>query len=369
MIENQAVGVTGGKGFIGRHLSAKLREQGSETVLVEGDVCDRQVARKFVERCGVIYHLAGMNRGSDSEIERVNVSGVNNLAETAEELGDRHIIFVSSNVIERRPDSAYARSKLAGEERLAKLAGVKGCKATILRLANVYGPGGLPFYNSVVATFCWYAAQGRGGEIPMHGDGSQETDYVPVDEVVKALLGARKQREALTKQDVKGKTFSVKGLAETICDPAKRQKYPTLQTEYDFYAGATLPEQKGVRGYPLHSNPTGSFQELLHNDEAVFGQLSLCAIAAQATRGGHHHLHKEEWFCVLKGRMALDFYNPDGTYRLTQLLEGERRRFMHIPPPYPHVVRNIGADEVQFIIMCNEVFDAANPDTYALALY
>ncbi len=41
---------------------------------------------------------------------------------------------------------------------------------------------------------------------------------------------------------------------------------------------------------------------------------------------------------------------------------------MHVPPPYPHVIRNVGAGEVMFLIMCNEVFDPEDPDTYALAL-
>ena len=220
----------------------------------------------------------------------------------------------------------------------------------------------------MVATFCWYAGQGKCDEIPIHGDGSQETDFVPVDAVVEALVASKGQQEAFRRRDVKGTVFSVKTLAETVCEADRRREYPTLQAEYEFFARMTLPEQRPVREYPLHSSPTGAFQELLHGDEAVFGQLSLCTIAPLETRGGHHHLHKEEWFCVLQGRMALDFYNPDGTYRLTQLLEADRQRFVHVPPPYPHVVRNVGAGEVMFIIMCNEVFDPEDPDTYALAL-
>ncbi len=83
-------------------------------------------------------------------------------------------------------------------------------------------------------------------------------------------------------------------------------------------------------------------------------------------RGGHYHLHKEEWFCVVEGRMALDFFARSGEYVLTQLLEAEHPRFVHVPPPYYHVVRNVGPGEVKFLIVANEAFDPENPDTHAL---
>ncbi len=365
-MKGDPVGITGGGGFIGRHLHRALQKRGQQVVLFEGDICRPEDVRPFVARCRCIFHLAGKNRAPEQEILRVNIEGAGNLADAAEELGDRHIIFASSNLIERRPNSAYAKSKLAGEERLAALAGVAGCKVSILRLANVYGPGSLPFYNSVVATFCWYAAQGMCDQMPIHGDGSQEIEFVPVDTVVEALIDSSNQQQSYEKREVGGETFSVRKLADVVCDPGRRSKYPCLQAEYEFFARAALPEQKPVGQYPLHSSPTGSFQELLHRDEAVFGQLSICTIAPFCMRGGHYHLRKQEWFCVVKGEMALDFYNRDGSYRLTQLLQASRRQFTHVPPPYPHVVRNIGAEEVQFLVVCNEAFDANDPDTYSL---
>jgi UDP-2-acetamido-2,6-beta-L-arabino-hexul-4-ose reductase len=360
------IGITGSGGFIGRHLSEFHRQRAFEVVAFEGDIVSPDRVRRFVKDCEVIFHLAGRNIGPDDEILRVNGEGTRLLAEAASALGGRHIVFSSSNLVVRRPDSAYAKSKLAAEETLAGIAGTNGCKVSIFRIANTYGPGSRPFYNSVVATFCWYAAAGRCGELPIHGDGSQVVEFVPVGEVVETLSASLEQVEPLQRAEISGGAFSVRELGETISDPKKRAAHPAVEAQYESYRTARLTGQKEVRSYPIHSRASGSFQELLHDDEASFGQLSICTIAPFDERGGHYHLHKEEWFCVLQGRMALDFFTRSGEYVLTQLLEEEHPRFVHVPPPYYHVVRNVGPGEVKFLIVANEVFDPENPDTHVL---
>ena len=360
------VGITGSAGFIGRHLEAWLRQKGHDVICFEGDIVDPDGVRRLVEDCEVIFHLAGRNIGPEDEILRVNTEGTRLLAEAAAALGDRHVIFSSSNLVVRRPESAYAKSKLAGEEMLAGIAGSNGCKVSLFRIANVYGPGSRPFYNSVVATFCWYAATGRRGELPIHGDGSQVVEFVPVGEVVEILSASLDQAEPLHQAEIPGEAFPVRELGETICDAKKRAAHPALEAQFQSYRSARLTGQKEVRSYPIHSRASGSFQELLHGDETTFGQLSICTIAPFDERGGHYHLHKEEWFCVVQGRMALDFFTKAGAYVTTQLLEAEHPRFVHVPPPYYHVVRNIGPEEVRFLIVANEVFDPEKPDTSVL---
>ena len=249
---------------------------------------------------------------------------------------------------------------------LAGIAGSNDCKVSIFRIANTYGPNSRPFYNSAVATFCWYVAADRGGELPIHGDGSQVVEFVPVGEVVEILTASIEQEEPLRHSQIRGEAFSVRELGETIRDPQKRAAYPALDAQCESYRNARLIGQKAVRSYPIHSRSSGSFQELLHDDETTFGQLSICSIAPFDERGGHYHLHKEEWFCVVQGRIALDFFTQGGDYVVTQLLDAEHPQFVHIPPPYYHVVRNIGPEEVKFLIVANEVFDPKDPDTYVL---
>jgi UDP-2-acetamido-2,6-beta-L-arabino-hexul-4-ose reductase len=365
-VTTRRVGITGSAGFIGRHLEACLRERGNDVICFEGDITDPDGVRRFVESCEVIFHLAGRNIGPDDEILRVNTEGTRLVAESAAALGGKHIILSSSNLVVRRPESAYARSKLSSEEIVAAIGGTNGCKVSLFRIANTYGPGSRRFYNSVVATFCWYAAAGRCGELPIHGDGSQVVEFVPVGEVVEILSACLDQVETLRRAEISGREFSVRELGETISDPKKRAAHPALEAQYQSYRRARLIGQNEVRSYPIHSRDSGSFQELLHDDEARFGQLSFCTIAPFDERGGHYHLHKEEWFCVVQGRMALDFFTKSGEYVLTQLLEADHPRFVHVPPPYYHVVRNVGSGEVRFLIVANEVFDPGNPDTHVL---
>ena len=101
----------------------------------EGDIVNRDDVRRFVEKCEIIFHLAAKNIGPDEDIRRVNTDGTRWLAEAAESLGGRHILFSSSNLVVRRPESAYAKSKLAGEEMLAGIAGSNDCKVSIFRIA------------------------------------------------------------------------------------------------------------------------------------------------------------------------------------------------------------------------------------------
>lgn len=363
------LGVTGAVGFIGRHLISALKVAGLKPIIFEGDICNTKEVDKFVDSCTIIYHLAAKNRATEEEILKVNIEGGKNLASAAKRCGNRRLILMSSNYITRYPESAYSKSKLFTENIFSKIAGVNGCSAVVFRFPNVYGPGCRPFYNSVVATFCWHEANGMGSKMPMLGDGRQKTDYIPINKVTDRLVSSQSLDSDFERIDVSGDIFSVRELAKIIHEQKKRKKYPTLQAEWEFFAKPESLPQKPVRAYPIHKVDSGSFQELVRGDEAEFGQLSLCTIEVANQRGGHYHTRKEEWFCVVQGKMALDFYTQETEYLQTQLLTAEAPRFIHIPPGYLHVVRNVGNDVVKFLIVCNEKFDPDNADTYKAKVY
>src|SRR5437868_4262078 len=112
--------VTGGAGFIGRHLVCRLVEQG-ETVrvlerpgatvshlpldridLVWADIRDRAAVRAAVRGCREVYHLAAnphlwaQQRGS---FLRVNYHGTVNVLEEALEAGARRVLHTSTESI------------------------------------------------------------------------------------------------------------------------------------------------------------------------------------------------------------------------------------------------------------------------------
>ncbi len=147
------VALTGGTGFIGRHLAARLREQGIPVRLlarrppreedrvvgiawVEGDLADEGALRHLVEGVDCVVHAAGLVAATDRRrFHDVNVAG------TARLLGllpDRaRLVHVSSLAARAPRTSAYAASKREAE----RLVAAARPDAVIVRPPAVYGPG------------------------------------------------------------------------------------------------------------------------------------------------------------------------------------------------------------------------------------
>lgn len=200
--------VTGGTGFVGRHLIEALCEAGDTvTVLartpakaaglgslgvriVEGDLSDRTRLRQAVADQDVIYHSAGLVAALDeAAFLAVNRDGTVRLLEAAAEMGRPRFVFVSSLAAagptarghRRRGDepptpiSGYGRSKLAGEQ--AVRAGP--LPWTIVRPPGVYGPRDREFLRLFRAA--------RYGVLPVFDPG-QELSLVHVRDLARALV-------------------------------------------------------------------------------------------------------------------------------------------------------------------------------------
>lgn len=146
------IGVTGANGFIGTHLKNAL----DNPLIFQGDLTDIVQVREFVRECDRIYHLAGRNRADCGGILKNNlISTANIILSMKLENKFPEIIFASSQQAVWNPDSEYGLTKIMEEEIIKKTP--EWC---IFRIPNVYGPGGKPFYNSVVATFCYQLSKG-----------------------------------------------------------------------------------------------------------------------------------------------------------------------------------------------------------------
>lgn len=88
------------------------------------------------------------------------------------------------------PASIYGATKLAQENLLSAWAGALGVEPVIVRLQNVYGPGqslSNP-YTGIMSLFCRIAREGR--SIPLYEDGEVRRDFVLIDDVARAVVGA-----------------------------------------------------------------------------------------------------------------------------------------------------------------------------------
>jgi NADH dehydrogenase len=148
--------VTGGTGFVGKHLIRRLRNDGIpvRTVtrnpakagalrdvgveVMPGDISDRPSLDAAAAGTERVIHLVGIiQEGPGFTFRSVHVEGTRNILEASKKAGVRHFFFQSA--LGSRPDavSQYHRTKWEAEE----LVRAGGIPYTILRPSLIYGPG------------------------------------------------------------------------------------------------------------------------------------------------------------------------------------------------------------------------------------
>lgn len=193
------IAVTGADGFIGKAVVNHLKKtEGVDLTTLDRAVhnlLEPESLNGLVENQDVIIHLAGANKGTNHELIQTNTLGTLSLLEAIVKYAPQVKLVFASTFQVYLPQSLYGLSKKFAEDLLVQYGLTQKLQSTILRLSNVYGPGGKPFYNSVVSTFAHQIKQGE--SLKINGDGSQERDYIFVDDVADAFAKA-----VLYKQEV-----------------------------------------------------------------------------------------------------------------------------------------------------------------------
>ncbi len=233
------VAVTGGAGFIGSHLCARLCADGHRVTCFDnlddfydpdikqdnlrllqqnpaaadrftfyrGDIRDVETLWKLfrAEPIDAVIHLAA-RAGVRPSIEQtlvygdINIQGTLNLLECCREFHVRHFLFGSSSSVygARRqgpfaetddvsmPVSPYAATKRAGELLCYTYSHLYAMRIACLRFFTVYGPGQRP--DLAIHKFARLMSQGKA--LPVFGDGSSQRDYTYVDDIVDGIIRA-----------------------------------------------------------------------------------------------------------------------------------------------------------------------------------
>jgi len=205
------VAITGGTGFVGRHLATRLEGEGHEVVIVSRGVDQRrgaedvaelagvEVARASVsdsvalerafEGCDAVAHCAGINREVGKQtFAAIHVEGTANVVSAAQVAGVTRLVLMS--FLRARPacGSPYHESKWAAEE----IVRASTLHWTVLKAGLVYGEGDhfLDHLSRALLTFPVYVGIGHRRMRPLWIDDL-------VDVLVASVIDGRVDRQTV----------------------------------------------------------------------------------------------------------------------------------------------------------------------------
>jgi nucleoside-diphosphate-sugar epimerase len=187
--------VSGASGFIGGHVSRRMREgghqvhglvrkssdltglRGMDINLCYGDITDPQSLTGVLQGMDIVVHVAGLasDWGPFPQFNAVNVEGTQNLARAAHESRVKRFVHISSTAIhgfngfnsinENHPTPVswipYCETKRRAEAWLFSFADQTGMEICAIRPGNVFGPYDFTFIQKYLDLL----VRGKGGYI------------------------------------------------------------------------------------------------------------------------------------------------------------------------------------------------------------
>ncbi|KFF43313.1 capsular biosynthesis protein [Pseudomonas sp. BRG-100] len=364
--------ITGANGFVGQNLTIHLSERKDIQVFRFSRDDDRQSLSEKVKHVDFIFHLAGVNRPKNVEEFKAGNTDLTRLLADAVIASGRKIPIIYTSSTQAEQDNAYGASKRGAEDILKQLASLHGSAVYLFRLPNVFGKWARPNYNSAVATFCYNIARGLPVKI---NDPSAKITLVYIDDVIKCFMDVMDGLETTSPFVEVNPQYqiTVGDLSATL--HAFHESRTTLITEtvgtgltralYATYL-SYFPPENFTYEVPKYGDPRGVFVEMLKTPNA--GQFSYFTAHPGITRGGHYHHTKTEKFLVIRGNASFKFRNVVTGEFYELHTSGEKPVIVETVPGWTHDVTNIGQDEMIVMLWANEIFDRAQPDTYALAV-
>lgn len=360
------VAVTGAAGFLGWHLRCRMLAVGGyEVVVVDRLLLNDDSLSSELSRCAAVVHLAGVNRGSDTEVEEGNIALAERLVEGLEQTGSTpHVIFGNSNQTAAR--TPYGRGKSGAARVLRDWAQRREAPFTDLILPNLFGEHGRPHYNSFVATFCDVISRGGAPEVsndrPIALLHAQQAAQSVLDVLTSGRTG-RLDVEGVPHliSEVLARLVGIAGLYRSgdiapLESPLDRQLFNTYRS---FFAPDRLPILLTPR-----ADQRGELVECVRAHGGQ-GQTFVSTTRPGQVRGQHFHLEKVERFVVLKGEAQISLRRlfADDVVRLR--VRGDDPVAVDMPTMWTHALTNTGRADITTLFWSHELYDPARPDTFA----
>ncbi len=214
--------VTGGGGFLGRHLVAALLERGDRVVsysrgrhreieekgatCAQGDLADRAALERACAGVDIVFHVAAKAGiwGDREEFRRTNVSGTRNVIDACIAARVGRLVFTSSPSVcfdgrdhvmagndlpyARRFLAEYPRTKAEAERMVLAANGRDGLATCALRPHLIVGPDDPHLLPRLIA-------RARAGRLAIVGDGRNEVSLTWIGNAVEAHVAAADRLE------------------------------------------------------------------------------------------------------------------------------------------------------------------------------
>lgn len=239
--------VTGGTGFLGRHVVAALCRAGYTVRLlrrdravlpwlerypnveqVYGDILDEERLDEAVDGVTYVVHAAGLFRfwGEQAAFERTNVGGTENLLRAVSKTPLKKLVYISTAAVvgtpERQrivdethpvhPADAYQWSKYRAEQAVLRAFREQSVPAVILRPGAFYGPLGTYAFNRL-----FFRDPLRGIIMQVNG-GRYITFPAYIGDVAQAIVQAMACGRAGEIYNVSGDSLMHKEAFDIICE-------------------------------------------------------------------------------------------------------------------------------------------------------
>ena len=268
--------ITGGSGFIGRHLVEKvLSKKLSSIALIANtsnfhknqfenkklnqdsplsfytvDIRDKKMISEVFEheKPETCIHLAAKISVADSiynpeETMDINVKGTLNVLEACSNNKVKNFVFASSAAVYGdvkdlpisenhvlRPLSPYGKSKMLAEKLVFRYNRLKKIQTASLRIFNVYGADNVN-QTDVISRFS--ARLSKGLPPIIRGDGKHTRDFISVDDVSYGIILSIKAMENGYSGDLSSPVFNIGSGAGTSIDDLARKMIKISELEVD----------------------------------------------------------------------------------------------------------------------------------------
>ena len=247
--------VTGGTGFIGKHVVHKLRERGDHVAalvrspekagdlgelgceIVEGDLSNVEAIRRGVQGCDSLFHVAatykvGVRESEHDAMRDANVLGTERVLDAAVDAGVGRIVYVSTGnvygntngqVVDEsyvRPQppkflSYYDRTKYeAHQVALDRIA--KGAPIVIVQPGGVYGPNDTSELGNMIN-------QTRTGKLKLRMFPSSGFNFIYVEDVADGIMLAYDRGRIGESYNLAGEKATIGDLVDKTAELTRRK--------------------------------------------------------------------------------------------------------------------------------------------------